>query len=97
MNDTERIQEAAAWDYHYSELTIMEISKKYAVCKNSVSYYKNKYPKIHFDLPQGPPIERVLIIDELDLDRIEFLFKENKIDYDIPFNFNLELQYNSKI
>lgn len=97
MNDIERIQEAAAWDYHYSELTIMEIAKKYAVSKNSVSFYKNKYPKIHFELPQGPPVERVLIIDELDLARIEFLFKEHKIDYDIPFNFNLELQYNSKI
>ena len=97
MNDIERIQEAAAWDYHYSELTIMEIAKKYAVSKNSVSFYKNKYPKIHFDLPQGPPVERVLIIDELDLARIEFLFKEYKIDYDIPFNFSLELQYNSKI
>ena len=97
MNDIERIQEAAAWDYHYSELTIMEIAKKYAVSKNSVSFYKNKYPKIHFDLPQGPPIERVVIIDELDLARIEFLFKEYKIDYDIPFNFSLELQYNSKI
>ena len=97
MNDIERIQEAAAWDYHYSELTIMEIAKKYAVSKNSVSFYKNKYPKIHFDLPQGPPVERILIIDELDLARIEFLFKEYKIDYDIPFNFNLKLQYNSKI
>ena len=97
MNDIERIQEAAAWDYHYSELTIIEIAKKYAVSKNSVSFYKNKYPKIHFDLPQGPPVERVLIIDELDLARIEFLFKEYKIDYDIPFNFSLELQYNSKI
>ena len=97
MTDIERIQEAAAWDYHYSELTIMEIAKKYAVSKNSVSFYKNKYPKIHFDLPQGPPVERVVIIDELDLARIEFLFNEYKIDYDIPFNFNLELQYNSKI
>jgi hypothetical protein len=97
MNDIERIQEAAAWDYHYSELTIMEIAKKYAICKNSVSYYKNKYPKIHFDLPQGPPVERVMIIDENDLARIEFLFKEYKIDYNLPFNFNLELQYNSKI
>lgn len=97
MNDIERIQEAAAWDYHYSELTIMEIAKKYAVSKNSVSFYKNKYPKIHFDLPQGPPVERVMIIDENDLERIEFLFKEYKIDYDIPFNFSLELQYNSKI
>ena len=42
MNDIERIQEDAAWDYHYSELTIMEIAKKYAVSKNSVSFYKNK-------------------------------------------------------
>ena len=97
MNDIERIQEAAAWDYHYSELTIMEIAKKYDISKNSVSFFKNKYPKIHFDLPQGPPVERVMIIDELDLARIEFLFKEYKIDYDIPFNFSLELQYNSKI
>ena len=97
MTDIERIQEAAAWDYHYSELTIMEIAKKYDISKNSVSFFKNKYPKIHFDLPQGPPVERVMIIDELDLARIEFLFKEYKIPYDIPFNFNLELQYNSKI
>ena len=97
MTDIERIQEAAAWDYHYSELTIMEIAKKYDISKNSVSFFKNKYPKIHFDLPQGPPVERVMIIDELDLARIEFLFKEYKIDYDIPFNFSLELQYNSKI
>ena len=97
MTDIERIQEAAAWDYHYSELTIMEIAKKYDISKNSVSFFKNKYPKIHFDLPQGSPVERVVIIDELDLARIEFLFNEYKIDYDIPFNFNLELQYNSKI
>jgi len=97
MTDIEKIQEAAAWDYHYSELTIMEIAKKYDISKNSVSFFKNKYPKIHFDLPQGPPVERVMIIDELDLERIEFLFKEYKIPYDIPFNFSLELQYNSKI
>ena len=97
MTDIERIQEAAAWDYHYSELIIMEIAKKYDISKNSVSFFKNKYPKIHFDLPQGSPVERVVIIDELDLARIEFLFNEYKIDYDIPFNFNLELQYNSKI
>ena len=97
MNDIERIQEAAAWDYHYSELTIMEIAKKYAVSKNSVSFYKNKYPKIHFDLPQGPPIERVVIIDEAELERAEVLFKEFNIKYTIPFNFSLEMQFNSKI
>ena len=97
MTPKELMQEKAAWDYHYSELTIMEIAKKYELSKNSVSYIKNKYPKIHFELPEGPPIERVVIINETELERAEVLFKEFGIKYTVPFNFTLEMQFNSKI
>ena len=97
MTQKELMQEKAAWDYHYSELTIMEIAKKYELSKNSVSYIKNKYPKIHFELPEGPPIERVVIINEAELERAEVLFKEFGIKYTVPFNFTLEMQFNSKI
>ena len=97
MTQKELMQEKAAWDYHYSELTIMEIAKKYDLSKNSVSYIKNKYPKIHFELPEGPPIERVVIINEAELERAEVLFKEFGIKYTVPFNFTLEMQFDSKI
>jgi hypothetical protein len=89
--------EKVAWDYYYSELTILEISKKYEISKNSVSFYKNKYPKIHFEIPEGAPIERVVVIDEAELERAEVLFKEFNIKYTIPFNFTLDMQFNSKI
>lgn len=97
MKPIELLQEKAAWDYHYSELTNMEIAKKYDISKNSINFYKNKYPKIHFELPAGPPIERVVIIDEAELERAEVLFKEFGIKYTVPFNFTLEMQFNSKI
>ena len=97
MTQKELLQEKAAWDYHYSELTIMEIAKKYGFSKNSISSIKNRYPKIHFELPAGPPIERVVIIDEAELERAEVLFKEFGIKYTVPFNFTLEMQFNSKI
>ena len=97
MTQKELLQEKAAWDYHYSELTIMEIAEKYGFSKNSISSIKNRYPKIHFELPSGPPIERVVIIDEAELERAEVLFKEFGIKYTVPFNFTLEMQFNSKI
>ena len=53
MTPKELLQEKAAWDYHYSELTLKEIADKYGFSKNSISSIKNRYPKIHFELPAG--------------------------------------------
>jgi len=97
MTPKELLQEKAAWDYHYSELTLKEIADKYGFSKNSISSIKNRFPKIHFELPEGPPIERVVIINEAELERAEVLFKEFGIKYTVPFNFTLEMQFNSKI
>jgi len=97
MTPKELLQEKAAWDYHYSELSLKEIADKYGLSKNTINYYKGKFPKYHFELPDGPPIERVVIIDEAELERAEFLFKEYNIKYTVPFNFTLEMQFNSKI
>jgi hypothetical protein len=93
----EEIQEKAAWDYFFTGLTIVEIAEKYNIPKNSVSFYASKYPRSHFALPTDMPIERVVIIDEVELERAEALFKEFNIKYSIPYNFNLKMKFNSRL
>lgn len=100
MTKRELTLQNAAYDYHFSSLTIEEIAKKYKIAYSTVSAAKNKYLIEWFkdDIPKHNYIKDcVVLINEVELERAEVLFKEFGIKYTVPFNFTLEMQFNSKI
>jgi len=94
---SQKFNKAAAYDYHFTGLTIDEIAKKHDMPFGTVSYSKNKFPALDFKDPEVAPIDSLILINETDLERIVFLMKEYHIKYRIPVEFNLDLKFNSKI
>jgi len=100
MTKRELTLQKAAYDYHFSGLMIKDIAKKYRIAYSTVSKAKNKYMIDYFkdDIPKNNYIKDcVVMINEVELERAIFLFKEYDIKYTVPFNFTLEMQFNSKI
>lgn len=100
MNKRELTLQKAAYDYHFSSLTIQEIAKKYKIAYSTVSSAKNKYLIEWFkdDIPKHNYIKDcVVLINEVELERAIFLFKEYNIKYSLPINADIQIQFESKL
>ena len=79
-------------DYFCSGMSIKEIAEKHNLTTSQVSALKNKYKKPSNEWGNTYKIQRVLVFNEIDMDRIEALLKESNIKYEIPFDCTIEFQ-----
>jgi len=100
MNKRELALQRAAYDYHFSGDSIAEIAKNHKLPYGTVSMAKNKYEIDSFkeDIPKNEYIKDcVVLINEVELERAIFLFKEYDIKYSLPVDCEIEIKFESKL
>jgi hypothetical protein len=93
----DEVMKAIAHDYYFSPLSIKKIAEKHRVYKAAIHYAINLFPIEFFSKKPVSDIDRVLVINESDMDRVEALLKEANINYDLPFKFTLNIEYESSM